>query len=107
MEGGEKQFKVGDGTNSFTIPLSISSLDIIRSIGGDDHAKALQTEFINNYSSIPRNKLINYYSSAYSNGSQYFGYFLSGYNSSPYGGFFVAHYSTPYYVGISNGTFTQ
>jgi hypothetical protein len=35
------------------------------------------------------------------------GYFLSGYDNSPYGGFYVCHYNTPYYVGITNGAFTQ
>lgn len=82
-------------------------LETVASISGSTHAVALQTQFANNKANIPRNKLINYYSSAYSNGSQYFGYFLSGYDSNPYGGFFVAHYNTPYYVGIFNGTFTQ
>lgn len=82
-------------------------LDTVASISGNTHAEALKTQFTNNKANIPRNVLINYYSSAYSNGSQYFGYFLSGYDNAPYGGFFVAHYNTPYYVGISNGTFTQ
>ena len=71
------------------------------------HATALQNYFNTYKSSTPRNKLISFYSSAMSNGSQYMGYFLNGYDSTPYGGFFVAHYNTPYYVGISNGTFTQ
>ena len=35
------------------------------------------------------------------------GYFLNGYNDTPYGGFFVAHYANCYYVGISNGTFSE
>ena len=71
------------------------------------HADALQTFFNNNKTSIPRNSLLNYYSSAMGNGSQYMGYFLSGYDSTPYGGFFVAHYNDPYYVGISYGSFVQ
>ena len=74
---------------------------------GSSHAAALKTWFTNNKASIPRNGLLNYYSSAYGNGSQYMGYFLSGYDSNPYGGFFVAHYQDPYYVGISNGNFVQ
>jgi len=86
---------------------SASKLNILRSISGNSHALALQNEFNANKASIPRNCLSTYYSSAYSNGSFYMGYFLSGYDTSPYGGFFVAHYGTPYYVGISNGSFTQ
>lgn len=74
---------------------------------GDTHATALQTYFTNNYSTISRGCTLSLYSSAYSNGAQYMGYFLSGYNSTPYGGFFVAHYDNPYYVGISYGKFTQ
>lgn len=73
----------------------------------DTHATALQNYFNANKSSIQRNKLNTYYSSAYGNGSFYMGYFLSGYNSNPYGGFFVAHYDTPYYVGISYGTYKE
>lgn len=84
-----------------------NKLNLTRSISGTSHANALQTEFTNNKASIPRNCLNTYYSSAYSNGSFYMGYFLSGYDSNPYGGFFVAHYNTPYYVGISNGTFSE
>ena len=91
--------------------MSVYSAGVLRneaSIGaGDTHAQALQTYFNNNYSSIKRNTLNTYYSSAYSNGSFYMGYFLSGYDSNPYGGFFVAHYDTPYYVGISYGSFNQ
>lgn len=78
-----------------------------RSIGGDDHAKALKAEFDANKASIPRNSLLTYYSSAYGNGSFYQGYFLTGYDSNPYGGFFVAHYGTPYYVGIQSGSYKQ
>lgn len=77
------------------------------SASGSSHANALQTYFNANKASIPRNKTISFYSSAYSNGSQYMGYFLSGYDSNPYGGFFVAHYGTPYYVGILNGSYVQ
>lgn len=76
-------------------------------VSGNTHAAALQTYFTNNSSTIPRNCLQTYYSSAYGNGSQCFGYWLSGYNSNPYGGFFVAHYNTPKYVGIQNGTYTE
>ena len=75
--------------------------------GSDTHATALKTYFTNNKSSIPRSSTISLYSSAYGNGSQYMGYFLSGYDSTPYGGFFVAHYDSPYYVGISYGSFNQ
>ena len=84
-----------------------NQLNLTRSISGTSHANALQTEFTNNKASISRNCLKTYYSSAYSNGSFYMGYFLSGYDSNPYGGFFVAHYNTPYYVGISNGSFSE
>lgn len=76
-------------------------------LSGSDHAVALKTYFTNNYSSIPRNSLNTYRSSAMSNTSQYFGYFVEYHNDAPYGGFYVAHYDKPYYVGISNGTFTQ
>ena len=78
-----------------------------RTITGTTHATALQTEFNNNKTFIPRDHLLSYYSSAYGNGSQAFGYFLHGYDSNPYGGFFVAHYKQPWYVGISNGDYTQ
>ena len=78
-----------------------------RSVSGNTHAEALKNEFTNYKSSIPRNSLLTYYSSAYGNGSFYQGYFLSGYDSNPYGGFFVAHYGTPYYVGILSGNFIQ
>lgn len=77
------------------------------SASGSSHANALQTYFNSNKSNIPRNKTISFYSSAYSNGSQYTGYFLSGYDSTPYGGFFCAHYDNCYYVGISYGTFNE
>ena len=71
------------------------------------HAGALQTYFEANKSTIVRNQGLGYYSSSYSNGSFYLGYFLSGYDSNPYGGFFVCHYNTPYYVGIQNGTYVE
>ena len=74
---------------------------------GTSHANALSAYFSSNKSSCPRNKLVSFHSSAYSNGSQYMGYFLSGYNDNPYGGFFVAHYANCYYVGISNGSFSE
>jgi hypothetical protein len=86
---------------------SASKVNILRTIGGSNHAEALKTEFNSYKASIPRNCLSTYYSTAYSNGSFYMGYFLGGYDSSPYGGFFVAHYGTPYYVGITNGSFVQ
>lgn len=76
-------------------------------VSGSSHAVALQTYFNNNYGSIPRNCLTSYYSSAYGNGSQCFGYWLSGYNSNPYGGFFICHYNTPRYVGIQNGSYSE
>lgn len=78
-----------------------------RNVSGDSHAAALQNEFNSYKGSVGRNRLSTYYSSAYSNGSFYMGYFLSGYDSNPYGGFYVCHYNTPYYVGITNGAFTQ
>ena len=76
-------------------------------ITGDSHATALKSLFNENKTSIPRNKFISMYSSAYSNGSYYMGYFLQGYENNPYGGFFVAHYDAAYYVGIANGSFSQ
>ena len=80
-----------------------------QSIGSSsqNHAQALQSYFNNYKSSIPRNCLTANYSSSYGNGSLYFGYFLSGYDSAPYGGFYVCHYGTPYYVGISNGSYSN
>ena len=76
-------------------------------ITGDSHATALKSIFDKNKTSIPRNKFISMFSSTYDNGSYYMGYFLNGYENAPYGGFFVAHYDTAYYIGISNGSFTQ
>lgn len=76
-------------------------------ITGNSHAEALKNYFNSYKASASRNCLNTYYSNAYGNGSQYFGYFLSGYNSTPYGGFFIAHYGTPYYVGIEAGNFKQ
>ena len=96
-----------DGSYYSGTSAGATKLNSIRTINGNTHAQALQNEFNNYKASIPRNCLINYYSSAYGNGSQYMGYFLSGYDSNPYGGFFVAHYDTPYYVGISSGNFVQ
>lgn len=78
-----------------------------QSIGSSTHATSLQNYFNNYKSSIPRNCLTANYSSAYGNGSLYFGYFLSGYDDTPYGGFYVCHYNTPYYVGISYGSFSE
>ena len=96
-----------DGSQYSGTSAGATKVNSLRTINGNTHAQALQNEFNNYKASIPRNCLINYYSSAYSNGSQYMGYFLSGYDSNPYGGFFVAHYDTPYYVGISSGNFIQ
>lgn len=82
----------------------------IGSIGGSSsttYASAYQTYFNSNKASIPRNKLISWYSSSYSNGAVGFGYQLTGYDSTPYGGFFVAHYDIAHYVGVSNGTFNE
>lgn len=76
-------------------------------INGDSHAAALKSIFNKNKTSIPRNKFISMLSSAYGNGSYCMGYFLYGYENNPYGGFFVAHYDAAYYIGISNGSFTQ
>lgn len=76
-------------------------------VSGTYHSDALKTYFNNNYSSIPRNCLTAYYSSAYGNGSLCMGYFLSGYDSSPYGGFFVCHYDTPRYIGIAGGSYSE
>lgn len=76
-------------------------------ITGDSHAATLKSVFNNNKTSIPRNKFISMLSSAYGNGSYYMGYFLYGYENNPYGGFFVAHYDAAYYIGISNGSFSQ
>ena len=79
------------------------------SIGGssDSHASALKNYFNSYKSSTPRNCAVSFYSSVYDNGSQYMGYFLSGYDSTPYGGFFVAHYDACYYVGIAGGNYNQ
>ena len=75
--------------------------------GTSSHATAIKNWFDASKASIKRNVAIANYSSASGNGSIYIGYFLSGYDTNPYGGFFVAHYNNPYYVGISNGTYTQ
>lgn len=83
---------------------------ICNNIGGNStqtHGNVIHTWFQNHKTTIARNALLSYWSSAYGNGSQYFGYFLNGYDTSPYGGFFVCHYTTPWYVGISNGNYTQ
>lgn len=88
---------------SATTALSV----ITGSMTGSNHSAAIKSYFESNKSTVPRNKLTAFYSGAYSNGSLYMGYYLSGNDSSPYGGFFVAHYGTPYYVGISYGSFTE
>ena len=68
---------------------------------------AIKKYFDDNKSTIPRCALVNFYSSAYSNGSEVFGYYISGYDNNPHGGFYVAHYDIPRYVGITNGTYTE
>lgn len=94
--------------NYFTGTAALSNrLAIKGATSGDTHALALKNYFESNKSSIPKNELTTYYSTAYGNGSLYMGYFLSGYDSTPYGGFFVAHYNTPYYVGILNNSYNQ
>lgn len=76
-------------------------------VSGSSHAAAIKAQFDANKATIPRNNLITYYSSAYSNGSQMFGYFLTGYDTTPYGGFYVCHYTSAKYVGIGGGTYTE
>ena len=99
---------------SITVPYATSAGSATAlwtaNIGGSGtttHASTLKSYFDSNKTTIPRNKTLSYYSSAYNNGSQYMGYFLNGYDTAPYGGFFVAHYNKAYYIGISNGTYTQ
>ena len=94
------------GSSSVGGPALSLYTDIIDDTAGS-HATVLQTYFNANKSTIPRDKVLGYYSRRSSNGSIYMGYFLHEYDSNPYGGFFVAHYNTPYYVGISNGTYTE
>lgn len=86
-----------------------SALVPYASIGSSttDHGVALKNWFTANKSTAPRSQVISFHSSTSNNGSQYMGYFLSGYADNPYGGFFVCHYNNPYYVGIQNGTYTQ
>ncbi len=93
--------------NAGTFSGGAKRLDVLGSISGSTHAAALQSWFNSYKASAPRNRLINFFSSAYGNGSVASGYFLSGYDSNPYGGFFVCHYTNARYVGISNGTYTQ
>ena len=76
-------------------------------VAGSNHAAAVKTYFNNNKTTICRNNLLSFYSSAYGNGSQLFGYYLNGYDTSPYGGFYVCQYNNARYVGISNGTYTD
>ena len=97
---------------SFTTPVAgglKGAIVPIASIGGSSttHATALQNYFNSYKASTPRNKLIAFYDNTSGNGSLTFGYFLNGYDSSPYGGFFSAHYGNAYYIGISNGTYSQ
>lgn len=84
-----------------------SALVSRRTIGGSNFAVALQSEFNSYKASLPRNAFLPFYSSAYSNGSLVFGYYLSGYDSNPYGGFYVCHYNNARYVGIQNGAYTE
>lgn len=93
--------------NAGTFSGGAKRLAILGSISGSTHAVALQSWFNSHKATTPRNQLINFYSSAYGNGSVASGYFLTGYDSNPYGGFFVCHYTNARYVGISNGTYTQ
>jgi len=93
--------------NAGTFSGGAKRLAILGSISGSTHAVALQSWFNSYKATTPRNQLINFYSSAYGNGSVASGYFLTGYDSNPYGGFFVCHYTNARYVGISNGTYTQ
>ena len=88
---------------------SANILNAYASIGSSttDHGVALKNWFTTNKSTAPRNSIISFYSSTSNNGSQYIGYFLSGYADNPYGGFFVCHYNNPYYVGIQDGVYTQ
>lgn len=95
-------------TYSVTVPKTTGTLNVTgANVSGSSHAAALQAYFNSYKASEPRNILVSHYSSAYGNGSLCLGYFLSGYDSGPYGGFFVAHYNNAYYVGISNGTYTE
>ena len=73
----------------------------------DTFASAIQTYFVNDNETIPRNELLALQTYADNNSALSMGYFISGNDSAPYGGFFVARYNTPYYVGISNGTYTN
>ena len=73
----------------------------------DTFASAIQTYFVNDKETIPRNELLALQTYADNNSALSMGYFISGNDSAPYGGFFVARYDTPYYVGISNGTYTN
>lgn len=91
----------------WSLATTTSSVSPIAQINGDDHAKALKAYFDAHKATIPRTKLINFYSNANGNGSQAMGYFLKDYETNPYGGFFVAHYNNAYYVGIKSGTYTQ
>lgn len=97
------------GTWDITITGGSKFLNVINpgGIAGSNHAVALKSEFDTYKSTIPRNRLINEYSSAYGNGSLCMGYFLSGYDSGPYGGFYVCHYGSAKYVGIVGGTYTE
>ena len=97
-------YSLGSETQNWKIYGAINSN---ATLDGSSFAIALQTYFNNNKTNIARNSLLTYYSSAYGNGTQLFGYFLNGYNDSPYGGFFAAHYNTPKYIGIQGGTFTE
>ena len=95
---------LGSSSYNWKIYGAIASND---TLAGTNFADALSNYFSANKTNIARNSLLTYYSSAYNNGTQLFGYFLNGYNDNPYGGFYVCHYNTPRYVGISNGSFTE
>jgi hypothetical protein len=102
-----KQLK--PGANADTYDISALKVRSFATIGSSSttHDIALKNFFDDNKTNIPRNELIHFYDSSSGNGSATFGYFLSGYNDSPYGGFLSCHYNTLYYIGISNGTYTQ
>ena len=108
-DGGAVKWKASSNVTvgSAATATSAKQLSSFASILGNSHADALKTYFDENKSNVPRDQIIDFYSSAYGNGSQYMGYFLSGYDTNPYGGFYVAHYNTPYYVGIQSGSYSQ
>lgn len=104
---GSQSVASATSATSATTATGAGQLNSRGTASGTNHATALQAFFNANKASIPRNVGINIYSSAYSNGSTCFGYFLNGYDTAPYGGFFVAHYNTPKYVGIQGGSYSE